>query len=55
MALITASRRSPIATQYGVFKNFEIEHLCNPVIESVIKDAKISKSDIDCIIFLVRT
>ena len=50
MALITASRRSPIATQDGVFKNFEIEHLCNPVIESVIKDAKISKSDIDCII-----
>ena len=50
MALITASRRSPIASQDGVFKNFEIEHLCKPVIESVIKDAKISKSDIDCII-----
>ena len=50
MALITASRRSPIASQNGVFKNFEIEELCKPVIESVIKDAYISKLDIDCII-----
>ena len=50
MALITASRRTPIASRNGIFKNFEIEELCKPVIESVIKDANISKSDIDCII-----
>ena len=50
VALITAARRSPISPEHGALKNLEIEELCNPVIDAVIRDAQISKSEIDYIV-----
>ena len=50
MALIIAARRSPVASKNGIFKSLEIEELARPVIEAAITDAKICRSDIDCVI-----
>ena len=40
MALIIASRRSPVASKNGAFKNLEIEDLSKPVIKVAIEDAR---------------